>query len=153
VNASLATLDSPAFVPSRPTVPGRLRRLMAWLNRPRRILLALLLVWIIATFDLLFTLTEWGTPGFIEMNPVAVKVIHGSVDYLFFFKFGLLGLSSLILLALRRHRITELGSWFLLAVMLYLSIRWFTYYGYIDEHDASPIVEVVAESGLRIPAQ
>lgn len=108
-----------------------------WLNRPRRVLLALAAVWVVAVFDLGFTLCEWGTMSFVEVNPIAARLLNGPVQTVVTFKFGLLGIGTLILLGLRRHFVAELGCWFLFASKVYLAIRWYIYYdcifrGYID---------------------
>lgn len=128
--AAISTLrqsaTAPDAPPKRPSAPRRFGR---WLNRPRRILLTLAAVWVVAVFDLGYTLAEWGTADFVESNPVAAKVLSQSVRSVFIFKFGLLGAGSAILLLLRRHAVAELGCWFLFAAMLYVAVRW---YGYFD---------------------
>ena len=121
-----STTTTPEVVSALPSAPRRFGR---WLNRPRRILLTLAAVWVVAVFDLGYTLAEWGTADFVESNPVAAKVLSQSVRSVFLFKFGLLGAGSLILLLLRRHPVAELGCWFLFAAMLYVAVRW---YGYFD---------------------
>lgn len=99
-----------------------------WLNRPRRILLTLASVWVISVFDLGYTLADQGTSEFVELNPIAAVLLNGPTHVITAFKFGLLGLSTAILLALRRHTIAELACWFLLAAKLYVAIRWLLYF-------------------------
>ncbi len=99
-----------------------------WLNRPRRILLSLTLCWVVAVFDLGYTLSESGSNDFVELNPVAMRVLMGSPQVVMAYKFGLLGLTTIILLLLRRYRVAELGCWFLLAAQVYVATRWFTYF-------------------------
>ncbi len=114
-----------------------------WLTRPRRILLTLTAVWVVAVFDLGFTLFEQGSAQFIELNPLAAKLMGGSAAAVMVFKFSLLGVGTLILLGLRRHSVAELACWFLLATKVYLALRWFSYYdclvrGYLDPLIVAP---------------
>ena len=99
-----------------------------WLTRARRILLALGAVWVINVLDLGYTLLESFHSGFIELNPVAAKLIGGSAAALVGYKLALLLISSTILLVYRRHRVAELGCWLLLAVYLHVAICWWYYY-------------------------
>jgi hypothetical protein len=92
-------------------------------------LLTLAAVWVIAVFDLGYTLAESGTGGFTELNPVAAKLLGGPANAVIAYKFALLGVGTLILLVLRRHAIAELACWFLFAAELYVAVRW---YGYFD---------------------
>lgn len=101
----------------------------AWLNRPRRMLLALALIWILSFFDLGFTLAESVSGHFVEMNPVAAVLLDEPAYVLTAYKVSLLGLGTTILLSLRRHSVAELGCWFLLSTYFYVAVRWYTYYG------------------------
>jgi len=111
-----------------------------WLNRSRRVLLTLAAVWVVGIFDLGYTLAEWGTSDFAEANPVAAKVLSQSVRTAVLFKFGLLGVSSLILLAVRRHFIAELGCWFLFVTMMYVAIRWYCYFDCLVRDYVNPLI-------------
>lgn len=111
-----------------------------WLNRSRRVLFALASVWIIATFDLAFTTTEFGSHTFVELNPIAAKLLHGSETVVYAYKFGLLGVGTLILLLVRRHFVAELASWFLFAAMFYVAVRWFAYFDFVIND--SPLTEL-----------
>lgn len=119
---------------------SRARRFGQWLNRPRRVLLALFAVWVVCVFDFYFTLSEWGQAHFIEMNPLAVYLLSKSPHLVAWFKFGLLGLGTVILLALRRHRVAEYACWFLLAAEVYLAVRWFAYYESLSSGEANPMI-------------
>ena len=106
------------------------------MNRSRRVLLALTIVWVVSIFDLGYTLSEWGTNDFVELNPLAAKLMSAPGHLVVVFKFGMLGVATLILLALRQHRVTELACWLVVAAKLYLAVRWFVYfdcllYGYV----------------------
>ncbi len=111
-----------------------------WLNRPRRVLLALTAIWIVAIFDLGFTLLESESFTFVELNPLAAAVVGGPDEAVFAFKFGLLSAGSVILLALRRHATTELACWFLLTSKVYLAIRWYVYYSCLVHGYMNPLL-------------
>lgn len=119
----------------------RVRRFGAWLNRSRRILLALAIVWVISIFDLGYTLAEKGTGQFVELNPLAEKLLNGPDHTVVFFKFALLGLSTVIILALRRYRITELACWLMVVAKVYLAVRWFTYFDCVLHGYTSPLIQ------------
>lgn len=112
-----------------------------WLNRPRRVLLTLGAVWAISVFDLGFTLAEWGTSGFVELNPIAAGLLSGPSHVVAAFKFGLLGVGTLILLAIRRYAVAELGCWFLVAVKVYVAARWYAYFTCVLEGGRNPFIE------------
>lgn len=99
-----------------------------WLTRPRRVLLTLAAVWVINVFDLGYTLLESLTATFIEMNPVAARLIAASPLVLVAYKVALILISSTILLIHRRKRLTELACWLLLAVYIGVAGCWRTYY-------------------------
>jgi len=128
--AALSAPGSPAAAPpavAPQAVPAR-PRFGAWFNRPRRILLLLAAVWVVAVFDLGYTLAESGTADFVEMNPLAAKLLGGPQHFLMAYKFGLLSIGTGILLALRRHAAAEVGCWLLFGFKLYLGIRWYLYF-------------------------
>jgi hypothetical protein len=112
----------------------------AWLNRPRRVLLTLAAVWIIGVFDFVFTLLEFGTHGFVELNPLAARLLAGPDYVVAVFKFGLLGFGTVILLALRRRAITELACWLLLGTKVYVAIRWYMYYVFLMDSSSNPFI-------------
>ncbi|MBK9119156.1 MAG: hypothetical protein IPM18_06080 [Phycisphaerales bacterium] len=116
-----------------------------WLNRSRRILLLLSAIWVISIFDLAFTLNEYGTEKFVELNPVADRVLAGPVHHVMLYKFGLLGVGTLILLALRRHTVAELACWFLFTFKVYVGVRWFAYYDCLLYDYVNPFIRVVVQ--------
>jgi hypothetical protein len=125
-----------------PASPSRSAQIFRWFNRPRRVLLTLSLVWVISIFDLGFTLLEANSGYFVELNPVAERLLAGPVYGVAAFKFGLTGLGTIILLCLRRNSTAEWACWFLLAAKLYVAIRWFAYFdALINGHD-SPLLQV-----------
>lgn len=98
------------------------------LPRPVRVLLLLLGVWLLNIFDLGFTLHQAPMSHFIELNPLAARLLDAPPVALVLYKFSLLGTGTLILLALRRYAVAELACWFLLAVYFYVAVRWYAYY-------------------------
>ncbi len=132
--------QQPAERGGSPRRPWAGRRFGHWLNRPRRILLTLGLVWVAAIFDLGFTLAEWGTADFVEMNPLAARLLAGSAHLVVAFKFGLLGIGTVILLALRRHGLAELACWFLLVSKVYVALRWYSYFDCVLHDYVNPLI-------------
>jgi hypothetical protein len=124
------------YTPASPARTGRayaglrtaLKRCFRWLIRPRRVLLLLTAVWIVNIFDLGYTLLESIRRDFIEVNPLAAKLVGASPEALVVYKAALVVVSSAILLAHRRQRIAELACWFLFAIHLYVGICWARYY-------------------------
>lgn len=115
----------------------------AWLNRARRILLLLSAIWVISIFDLGFTLSEYGTEEFVELNPVAARILGGPEHFVVGYKFGLLGFATLILLGLRRHAVAELACWFLFTFKIYVAVRWLAYYDCLLHDYVNPFIRVV----------
>ncbi len=113
------------------TQAGRRRWFGVWLTRPRRVILALAAVWVISFFDFGFTVSERHNPLFVELNPLAAALLSGPTHLLTAFKFGLLGLGTAILVALRRRSLTEPACWFLLAAKIYVAMRWYAYYEFM----------------------
>lgn len=113
-----------------------------WLNRSRRVLLTLWMVWVVSVFDFYFTLSEWGTPHFVEANPIAAWILDGPPLAVAVFKFGLLGLATVILLSLRRHALVEWTCWLLMAIEVYLAIHWFLYFDSLASGKPHPMIEM-----------
>jgi hypothetical protein len=114
-----------------------------WFNRSRRVLLTLAAVWVVAIFDLGYTLAESGTPDFIEANPLAAKLLSGPTHVIVAYKFSLLGLGTVILLALRRHAVAELGCWFLFVLKLYVALRWYSYFDCVLHGYMNPLLRML----------
>lgn len=98
-----------------------------WLNRSRRVLLALACTWVVHVFDLGFTQLETYQEQFRELNPIAAKLLHNP-RAIVIYKFSLLASGSMIVLLLRRWQIAEMAAWTILASSVYLAIRWHCYY-------------------------
>jgi hypothetical protein len=147
VRACEAIADAPSRpAPRAAAAVRRPRWFGGWLNRSRRVLLTLTAVWVVAVFDLGFTLSESGTRMFVELNPFAAHLLGGSASLVIAYKFGLLSLGTVILLWLRKHFIAELGCWFLLAAKVYLALRWLSYFDYLVNGYVDPFLQVTVES-------
>lgn len=120
-----------------------LERLIAWLERPRRVLIVLALVWVINFFDLNFTLIESQRHFFKELNPVAAPLLHSSSS-LVLYKAALILIASVILLSHARQRIAELGAWLALSIYGYVGCCWWLYYGHVSETLNDPVVYMSA---------
>jgi len=132
-----------AATPERVAPVGRdWRAAFRWLNRSRRVLLTLAAVWTVSIFDLGYTLSEWGSADFTELNPVAAHLLGGPQQAIIAYKFGLLSLGTLILLALRRHLIAELACWLLFAAKVYLAVRWVLYFDCVLHGYTNPLIRV-----------
>ena len=113
-----------------------------WLTRPRRILLLLGAVWVLNVFDLGYTVLEATRHSFVEMNPVAAPLLAAPTYVLVIYKAALVAASSALLLVLRRHRVVEVGCWFLLAVYSCVAARWILYYNDLMETINDPAVNI-----------
>lgn len=119
--------------PARPTFG-------TWFNRSRRVLLTLAAVWVVAIFDLGYTLAESGSGDFVEANPFAARLLAQPTHVIVAYKFGLLGLGTTILLALRRHAVAELGCWFLFVLKVYVALRWYSYFDCVLHGYVNPLL-------------
>jgi hypothetical protein len=108
------------------TVRDRFRR-----SRTRRVVFLILAVLVLNGFDLFFTLLASAHGHFVEMNPVAARLLSGPQLVVIAYKAGLVLAGCSILLALRRHAVAELACWFLLAANVYVAARWSLYYQYL----------------------
>ena len=114
-------------------------RNFGWLNRSRRVLLALACTWVIHVFDLGFTQLETHHDRFRELNPIAARFLHNP-QAVTIYKFSLLAAGTLIVLSLRRWPVAEMGAWFILATSLYLAVRWHCYYASLASGIDNPFI-------------
>lgn len=107
------------------------------LTRPRRIAIALVAMWVLNLFDLHCTLSEAEQCHFVEMNPIAAKLMESPWWVLAAYKCALVGFGTAILIFLRKHSVAELGAWFLLTTYAYVGVRWYVYFEclYADKHN------------------
>ena len=87
----------------------------------------LVLLWILNAFDLAYTILAHRIGGFEELNPFARGLLHPSWA-LVAFKLATVTLGTGILLALRRHRLTEGVCWGLCLIYTALAFTWMTYF-------------------------
>lgn len=101
-----------------------------WLHRrPARVALLLAAVWLLNMFDLHFTLTAARMGPFIELNPVAARMLEtGDMLALTLYKVSLVAIGSAILWQYRRLKLSELGCWMLVCMYSGVAIRWQNYY-------------------------
>ena len=140
---SAAGASQGTAVSIRPRLWNRFR----WLTRPRRILLLLGAVWVLNVFDLGYTVLEATRHSFVEMNPVAAPLLAAPTYVLVIYKAALVAASSALLLVLRRHRVVEVGCWFLLAVYSCVAGRWILYYNDLMETINDPAVNIPRLAG------
>ena len=134
---SQITAAPPFAAPGAPRKTTSVHEAFRALTRPRRIAVALLAMWVLNLFDLHCTLSEAEHCHFVEMNPIAAKLMESPWWVLAGYKFALVGFGTAILVFLRRHSVAELGAWFLLTTYAYVGVRWYVYFEclYADKHN------------------
>lgn len=113
-----------------------------WLIRPRRVLLLLAAIWVLNVFDLGYTLLESTRHQFVEMNPVAARLIDAPPSALVTYKATLVVIGSVLLLIFSWHSTAEWACWFLLATYLYVGIRWTLYYSDLHHELVGPMMGI-----------
>lgn len=103
-------------------------RLMHWVAEARshRVICLVLGIWLLNGFDLAFTILSYEQGVLHEENPVARHMLEQGTASMILFKIGLVLIGSYPLLRFRRARITELGSYVILAAYAFLAFRWST---------------------------
>jgi len=127
-----------ADTPSRsPRSVGRL--LLAWLTdaRSHRVVCLVTGLWVLNSFDLVLTVTAYRQGLLHEMNPVAARMLSEGEVFLVLYKFGLLAISSYLLLKLRRERIAELAAMLALIVYAMVAVHWQDCYDVYTQTDIS----------------
>jgi Domain of unknown function (DUF5658) len=141
----------PSIVPLvLPELRGVALQTANWLDRPRRVLLVLAVIWVLNAFDLCFTMIEAHGRHFRELNPLAEMLLHNP-DALVAFKTSLVAIGSTILLTFRSRRIAELSCWFMLATYLYVGLRWWDYYEQLAFIQQDPAVDLTHLATCVIP--
>jgi len=95
--------------------------------RSRRMLLALLLIWILTVFDLVMTLLAHRIGGFRELNPIARMLLDFS-EALIAYKLLTVAGASIIFYRLRSRWTAEVACWLCCGAMVVLSFMWLQYY-------------------------
>lgn len=126
--AAPAASGTSAPVASRLAPVGQWLAALAWLSRPRRILLLLGAVWVLNAFDLGYTMLESTRAHFVELNPVASALLKGPDHWIIVYKAGLVIGGSAILLTLRRLALAEYSCWLLFMAYVYVGGLWARYY-------------------------
>lgn len=98
------------------------------LPRRRRVLLLLTGMWLLHAFDLAFTLVANLLGNFVELNPIAAPLLAMPWYFLVTYKCVLLLIGTVLLTVTARHWVSELSTWFLFSVSLYVAVRWHVYY-------------------------
>jgi hypothetical protein len=100
-----------------------------WLfaTRPRRVVFALGLIWILNVFDVVFTLLAFRIGEFREGNPLAREFVYAG-ESLIAYKVMTVGLASLLLILLWRRKLTEIACWAGFGGYLLLSVLWAAYF-------------------------
>lgn len=96
-------------------------------RRARRVTLLIAMLAIVNVFDLLFTLIAARATQFVELNPIAARLVNSS-GALMGFKLVMMGIALGIFLRFRRHPLTELACWGLCVIYAVLAGRWWVYY-------------------------
>lgn len=101
-----------------------------WIDhcRARRAIELLVMIWLLSLCDLYFTLWAFRFTIFNEMNPWASRLMRNhQLASMSVTKLLLVIGSSAIFWTLRKHRVTEMALWGLLAVHVGLLFRWSIY--------------------------
>lgn len=96
--------------------------------RVRRVVQALVVLWILSMADLYFTIWAHRYTPFHEANPVARVVLEaGSVTGIVLLKLGLMAMGTGIFWFLRRHARAEIGLWVIVLAYVVLTFYWADY--------------------------
>jgi len=96
--------------------------------RSHRVICLVLGIWLLNAFDLTFTVLSHQQGVLHEGNPLARHMLQSGTSSIVLYKIGLVLIGSYPLLRFRRARITELGTYVILAAYAFLSIHWATCY-------------------------
>lgn len=113
-------------------------RAAGWIrDRPKRVFWLLVVIWVLSTADLAFTLWAHRYTPFVEANPIAASLLaviprgfdaHAAVySSVIMLKLMTLVVGTYIFWPLRRHRPTEIGVWMLALALTYLMLLWSNY--------------------------
>ncbi len=96
-------------------------------RRRRRVVLLLVLLWVLNSFDLMFTIIAHNMGTFNEANPIARYLLEHPYAVTAF-KLGTLVFASVVLLSFSHLRLVELSCWTLCGVYVVLSVIWLVYF-------------------------
>ena len=103
---------------------------MVWLEdaRERRVGQAIIVLWVLATADLLFTLWAHHFTPFQELNPLAEALLaQNLLGSLVLFKLVTTGIGTAIFWRLRTHGRAEVALWLMVIIYVGLAVRWSNY--------------------------
>lgn len=107
-----------------------MERLFSYLeaHRTRRVVEAIVVVWLLSLADLCFTLWAHFFTPFHEENPLARYFLgQNLIPGLILFKLTATAFAMTIFWRLRTYARAEMGLWFLVCLYVALTIRWGTY--------------------------
>jgi len=108
-------------------------------ERPHRVWHLLIVIIVLATVDLLFTLWALCYTPFEEQNPVAASMMHSKLFHLCIFKMCGVLIGVVAFWLARRRVKTEVVLWVLLCIYAALMTRW-DIYTRIETHQNVQIV-------------
>ncbi len=122
------TSGAPVSNRCNPPVENLCRRFIHWVAEARshRVVCLVLGIWLLNGFDLTFTILSHEQGVLQEENPLARYMLEYGTASMVLFKIGLVLIGSYPLLRFRRARITELGSYVILAAYAFLALHWST---------------------------
>lgn len=105
-------------------------RFLHWVAdaRSHRVICLVLGIWLLNAFDLTFTVLSHQQGVLQEGNPLARHMLQNGTTSIVLYKIGLVLIGSYPLLRFRRARITELGTYVILAAYAFLAVHWATCY-------------------------
>lgn len=129
-------------------------RLVHWLAEARshRVICLVAGIWLLNGFDLTFTILSYEQGLLHEENPLARHMLQYGTASVILFKIGLVLIGSYPLLRFRRARITELGTYVILAAYALLALHWSACYEVYAGSGANNFNLAAIESFNNAPA-
>ncbi|MGE3181036.1 MAG: hypothetical protein AB7N71_05345 [Phycisphaerae bacterium] len=106
---------------------SHLAALVHFMRAERRLVTALVIVWVVGAVDLLLTWDTAKRPEFLELNPLAAQLLDRPLHSLAAYKFGLLAIGTSLLILTRQNRLSTWGAYFLAGTHGCLAAYW-TFY-------------------------
>ncbi len=93
-------------------------------SRSHRVVILVLAIWVINSFDLMLTLISHQQGMLDEENPVANYFLRQGTASVILYKAGMVLIGSYSLLRFRHTRIAEMGAFIVVMVYALLAVRW-----------------------------
>ncbi len=122
----LAVLALGTLISCRPTVLPSSQATVLSEGSCRQVIWLIILIAVLNLYDLACTLSASSMGGLWELNPFASPIIHKS-SVVVVFKLGLTVGAVILLLMTRRHRLAQIGSWWIGVLYTVLILRWTTF--------------------------